>query len=271
MMNTTFILSLLGHILGDFYFQPAALAQAKRSRFSALLLHGLLYAIPLAALFFLTDRAPVLFWSLASLAAAHLLIDWLKQLLQRSSFWQKRTVNRPSSESSLFFIDQTAHILTILILYLILDKQGFTLQPAAWLASISAGAAIPLSAVLQWTLLILLVLKPASFTIVQLTNRYKPIQPGQQPKKESPIETADNDTAPNIQGAGQMIGWLERLLIVLFLAAGQYAAIGLIMTAKSVARYEKITKDSAFAEYYLIGTLSSILLALLSYLFIFGF
>jgi hypothetical protein len=37
----------------------------------------------------------------------------------------------------------------------------------------------------------------------------------------------------------------------------QYAAMGLVLTAKSIARYDKITKDEKFAEYYLLGTLLS--------------
>jgi len=50
---------------------------------------------------------------------------------------------------------------------------------------------------------------------------------------------------------------------------GQYAAMGLLMAAKSMARYDKITKGPAFAEYYLIGTLFSLFFAIVSYLIIF--
>ncbi|MDI6840204.1 MAG: hypothetical protein QMD71_05080 [bacterium] len=37
----------------------------------------------------------------------------------------------------------------------------------------------------------------------------------------------------------------------------QYAAIGLVLTAKSIARFDAL-KDRNVAEYYLIGTLCSI-------------
>jgi len=43
----------------------------------------------------------------------------------------------------------------------------------------------------------------------------------------------------------------------------------LLMAAKSMARYDKISKSPAFAEYYLIGTLYSILFALAAYLLVF--
>ena len=41
------------------------------------------------------------------------------------------------------------------------------------------------------------------------------------------------------------------------ISMNQYAAMGLVLTAKSIARYDKITKDEKFAEYYLLGTLIS--------------
>ena len=41
------------------------------------------------------------------------------------------------------------------------------------------------------------------------------------------------------------------------IAMNQYAALGLVLTAKSIARYDKIAKDEKFAEYYLLGTLLS--------------
>ncbi len=61
-----------------------------------------------------------------------------------------------------------------------------------------------------------------------------------------------------------MIGFLERLVIGACLLYGQFASIGLVFTAKSIARYNKISESPAFAEYYLIGSLVSILSALLA-------
>jgi hypothetical protein len=41
------------------------------------------------------------------------------------------------------------------------------------------------------------------------------------------------------------------------------------MAAKSLARFKLLSEDQSFAEYYLIGTLYSILFALLAYLLVF--
>ncbi|MDU0431269.1 hypothetical protein QVA60_12760, partial [Staphylococcus chromogenes] len=66
-------------------------------------------------------------------------------------------------------------------------------------------------------------------------------------------------------GAGAMIGTLERIVIGICMVMGQYASIGLVFTAKSIARYNKISESPAFAEYYLIGSLFSILSVFLAY------
>ena len=60
---------------------------------------------------------------------------------------------------------------------------------------------------------------------------------------------------------GRTIGALERALALTFVLLGQYGALGLIVAAKSLARF-KALEDREFAEYFLIGTLASLLLAL---------
>jgi hypothetical protein len=61
---------------------------------------------------------------------------------------------------------------------------------------------------------------------------------------------------------GLLIGVLERALAVTLVLIGQFGALGLILAAKALARFRALD-DRDFAEYVLIGTLASILLALL--------
>jgi hypothetical protein len=65
-----------------------------------------------------------------------------------------------------------------------------------------------------------------------------------------------------LQDAGLYIGWLERFLVITALLLQSPATVGLILTAKSIARYPEF-KSEHFAEYFLIGTLLSISMALL--------
>lgn len=61
--------------------------------------------------------------------------------------------------------------------------------------------------------------------------------------------------------AGRVIGVLERWLLLAFLIRGELVAIGFIFTAKSIVRFREFRKTE-FTEYYLVGTLYSILITL---------
>lgn len=65
-----------------------------------------------------------------------------------------------------------------------------------------------------------------------------------------------------LKRAGAIIGVLERIFVLTLVLIGEYSSIALIFTAKSIARFEEL-KSRKFAEYYLIGTLASILCAML--------
>jgi len=64
-----------------------------------------------------------------------------------------------------------------------------------------------------------------------------------------------------IKGAGALIGIFERILVFTFVLTNQYAAISIIFAAKSIARFSEL-KERNFAEYYLLGTFTSITIAL---------
>lgn len=70
--------------------------------------------------------------------------------------------------------------------------------------------------------------------------------------------------------AGRMIGYLERALILTFLIIEQPTLIGFVLTIKAIYRYGDIQGDSntkmRISEYFIIGTLTSVLLTLFMYL-----
>lgn len=71
--------------------------------------------------------------------------------------------------------------------------------------------------------------------------------------------------AQAVLGAGTLLGWLERMLYFSFLLAGQPTAAAFALTAKSAARFPALQRDEeGLAEYYLIGSLSSLVLAVIT-------
>jgi hypothetical protein len=66
---------------------------------------------------------------------------------------------------------------------------------------------------------------------------------------------------------GRVIGFLERIFVFTFVLLQQYAAIGFILAAKGVVRYPDFG-NRTFAEYILIGTFLSALLAMVTAFFV---
>jgi len=62
-------------------------------------------------------------------------------------------------------------------------------------------------------------------------------------------------------GSGRYIGMLERALMVTLILTDSLPSIAFVIAAKSLARFKQL-EDAAFAEYYLVGTMSSTLLAI---------
>ncbi|MGR3454433.1 DUF3307 domain-containing protein [Pseudooceanicola sp.] len=65
-----------------------------------------------------------------------------------------------------------------------------------------------------------------------------------------------------LPNGGRMIGLLERLLIVLLVLVGEAAAIGFLIAAKSILRFDMASESRAAGEYVIIGTLASFAWAL---------
>lgn len=70
---------------------------------------------------------------------------------------------------------------------------------------------------------------------------------------------ASVNTEGSLKRAGTLIGYLERLLILTFVLLEQWEAIGFLLTAKSILRFNDIkgAEQRSLSEYVLLGTLIS--------------
>lgn len=80
----------------------------------------------------------------------------------------------------------------------------------------------------------------------------------------APYVAVIGDANKGLPNAGQLIGQLERFLIVLFVISGNVTGVGFLLTAKSVFRFGDIKDDDTQrrTEYYLIGSLASFAFAI---------
>lgn len=89
------------------------------------------------------------------------------------------------------------------------------------------------------------------------------VDQGKVPPDEEKEKEKDAISIRSLKHAGTLIGWLERALFFAFLVAGQPQAAAVALAAKSFARFPSLSKhQEGFAEYFLIGTLASLVVAL---------
>lgn len=67
-----------------------------------------------------------------------------------------------------------------------------------------------------------------------------------------------------LANAGKWIGILERMIILIFLLQNQYAAIGLLITAKGLLRFSEKDRQEEKTEYVLIGSLISVAFSIIT-------
>lgn len=235
--NSITTLTLIAHFLGDYHFQSGSLSKAKNKHYHALAKHLAIHGFLLLISWILSWQIS-LFGLFLTIWMSHVIIDILKVTIQRN--WSFKAKQLPY----IYLIDQLLHIAAILII-------SQYLFPASGEISL----VIPIL-ILKWMLLIVLITKPANITFKILFNQYQNYSNHQ-------TETV------TVPGAGAMIGNLERILSAIFLSLNALSSIGLIYTAKSIARFKLIEENQGFAEYYLIGTLYSILFVVTAYALIF--
>ncbi|MBI1808073.1 MAG: hypothetical protein HYR76_13625 [Ignavibacteria bacterium] len=77
------------------------------------------------------------------------------------------------------------------------------------------------------------------------------------------INDTKQPTLEQSRNMGEWIGILERIITLTFVLTDNYSAIAFALTAKSIARFKELESDKKFAEYYLIGTSTSLAVAIL--------
>lgn len=246
MFKFLFLYFLLIHVLGDFYFQTSCLAKDKNRSVWKLLEHGFIYTVA-CIIMILPFYSTELLTAALSLAASHIVIDLIKYDHIKGPILNNNYT--PVKERSIYLIDQVLHIVCIIVIAYILAAKNIEIVLSPSIEAAIGIIAIPFEDFLSWSLMFLLIWKPANITIKHLLCLNRP---------------SEDDG----KKAGGFIGLLERLLILLFLSINQYSAIGLVLTAKSIARYDEISKDKDFAEYYLLGTLLSTFIVISVYLIV---
>lgn len=234
MMENSLIILLqliFAHLLTDFVLQPSKWIKHKR-KFKAksyiLIIHSLLAGV--LSLLFLQKWE---YWYAALLISiTHYIID----------LWK---LNQKKDNLKYFLLDQFFHLIIIVIVWLYIIDQFSEVLPL-FKAYLSSPAALAITSAY------LIVIFPAGFLIGKATKRWQ---------NEIEPDFRNNSLA----SAGRYIGIFERILVLTFILTDNFAAIGLLIAAKSILRFSDKSETGARkqTEYVLIGTLMSFAITIL--------
>ncbi len=217
----------LAHLIGDFLLQPSRWVVHKEANKMASKFLYLHTALHFMVIMVLLWDLD--YWKLAlSIAVFHYFIDLGK--LYSNPFFKNKSVP--------FFIDQLLHMV---VLYF-----------CAFYGNV-IGQTLAIIDKIDWPLVtsIVFVSFPTAIIMAKLLE-------GMSDKIE-----LDHKSLPN---AGKYIGIIERLFVLVFIILGRWEAIGLLITAKSVFRFNdlKESNNRKLTEYILIGTLLSFGIAIVT-------
>lgn len=233
---------LFAHILSDFYFQTESMAEKKENSFKYIVIHSIVYGLitSITVKLICKNFQNKYLWIII---ISHFIIDAVKFFLKKNRVIKKY-------EKYIFIIDQAIHIAILMIVTYFMVKSNNSYRYNLVIQDMLNVMGISIQSIIILLVQILLVHKPANIFIVNIMQSYKPID-------------KENDSSENTKKAGRVIGTLERIIMLFFLLIKQYSSVGLVLTAKSIARYNKISEDKEFAEYYLLGTLLSTICVLI--------
>jgi hypothetical protein len=236
-----FLAIYLAHLLTDFVFQTTRIVSHKHhGEWRGYLIHGVTHYLTVLVIVALADPRllPTLSFQLlaVSLSLVHLLLDWTKFILTKS--------HRIPDNARTFVVDQAIHLVTVIGAVFIFVRPP--LQAFVWW--FHRIRFLEESILLVSVVYVLVIFGGGYFIRVLIGPLWK--EEGQTKKEHD-----------EVINAGLYIGWLERFLILTALFLQSPATAGFILAAKSIARYPEL-KSVRFAEYFLIGTLLSVAIAI---------
>jgi len=104
--------------------------------------------------------------------------------------------------------------------------------------------------VLKLILGVVFVTLPAGILVGLLTKQWR--------------EKINGENLDGLSNAGKWIGVIERIIVLILVLHNQYEAIGLLVAAKSIVRFNEKDRQEIKTEYLMIGTLLSIGIAIIT-------
>jgi hypothetical protein len=225
---------LSAHVISDFLVQTERVASEKERSRGILLRHGVVTLVTWIIIL-------IPFWNtslligLLGLSIVHLLIDGGKSAL----------VDHRRRPLAVFLLDQGMHGISIVLAWWVMVRVGalrapLFAVPSEWMEPGSKVAVTVAGFIFNG--------KGGTAIVRRLLDSTLQVIPGA------------NGQESRTYAMGRTIGNLERFLAYTLVLLHQWGALGLVLAAKSIARFREL-ENQDFADYYLIGTLASLSVA----------
>ena len=278
------LLLLLAHLIADFWLQTDAMVRNKLKSFKKHMLHhllttGLVLTFIWGYSYHFSNVINYLVLPLIFICLTHFLIDLLKvKLLDTMKPKDSHSLKR----LGFFLLDQALHLVVLLITCILFFNVNVTTMMTGLLRLLEVNNSLGVVNTLLFIMIIFILATSVSGHIIKLIvgslpseltnfegefsfkNKITEEKDGNGPRIESNFaEEYQYFTYSNPQfSRGRLIGYIERLLIISLTVVGAYPSIAFIIAAKSIARFKQLD-DRNWAEYFLLGTLSSIFIGLM--------
>lgn len=243
-MNNLFLLLILSHLISDFLMQNKRIIRLKEEfKYPGYIVH-MLITFAVSFLFIFNYGLPFALRVSSILSIVHIILDILKGVVCK---WFNQN---PKFKLLMFFTDQALHVLSILIIwsrfinYSGSSRTVFNIEVNEQIISMLNWFPIDSNKFLLLLIFYIAIMFAGAILLELILNL---VNDGQYRESNNRVSC--------------YIGIVERGLILTLVAFGPISSLGMILTAKSLARFNKLS-EREFAEYYLMGTLTSMSIAL---------
>ncbi|GAA0115217.1 DUF3307 domain-containing protein [Clostridium senegalense] len=263
MYFSLFLVYLISHITFDFIFQHNNILKLRfpkdnsiKSILKGNFIHSFFHFLGMNLFllgFYLANGQPleILNKCILIITIFHFSIDCLKSGLILKKPWLKEDV-------IIFLLDQFLHLLVIINVFILCEGMNFKegliklLNYRTRFTSMDRFLSI---------ILIILICTNVTGIFIKVLIRSLTSKKYIKARKNNIYIPIKNDNT-GAENGGLIIGILERSFILLIMAINQAPLIGFVLATKSIARFKKL-EDESFAEYFIIGTFISFIIAMI--------
>jgi len=216
---------ILGHIIGDFPLQTNKLVTQRKERLLRswwMYVHPLIHGAIAGGALYALEAGSLGFVAVCGgfVVLAHGLTDLSKDLISRR-------FSHPRAQPYFFALDQALHVAALVLVANWVEFGVFETPTIGELVPPTTLCILVGYAIMWWPMRYFIPLVLAGFL----------------PQNVDSQDTA-GQLGLGLPGAGQLIGRLERVLILTFVLLGRWEAIGFLLTAKSILRFPELSSNA---------------------------